>query len=116
MNQRRNNLCTGLLTNSWLPWIDLFLKDPKILLLWQGPGKRCRPLSRATPGLEMPFQFINNKYIDRSTRRLIRSHAAKGKNLGKTLPKRRTRVQDPAPVSTVKEAGFISASHRGLQK
>ncbi|KAI0148589.1 hypothetical protein GGR57DRAFT_474880 [Xylariaceae sp. FL1272] len=34
----------------------------------------------------MPFQFIdNNTAIDRKARKLIRSHAAKGKNLGRTI-------------------------------
>jgi hypothetical protein len=61
----------------------------------------------------MPFQFINNECIDRSTRRLIRSHAAKGKNLGKTLPKRRTRVRNATPIDAANDR-FISASCGGF--
>ena len=37
----------------------------------------------------MSFKFVNNATIDRKARRLIRSHAAKGKNVGKTRPPRR---------------------------
>ncbi|TGJ86318.1 hypothetical protein E0Z10_g2454 [Xylaria hypoxylon] len=33
----------------------------------------------------MPVQFIDNASIDKKTRTLIRSHAAKGKNLGRTI-------------------------------
>jgi len=33
----------------------------------------------------MPFKFIDNTIIDRQARKLIRSHAAKGKNLGRKL-------------------------------
>ena len=33
----------------------------------------------------MPFQFIDNTIIDRKARKLIRSHAAKGKNIGRKL-------------------------------
>ncbi|KAI3325708.1 hypothetical protein HD806DRAFT_491062 [Xylariaceae sp. AK1471] len=32
----------------------------------------------------MPFQFFDNSSIDRNARKLIRSHVAKGKNLGRT--------------------------------
>jgi hypothetical protein len=37
----------------------------------------------------MPFEFINNAAIDRNARKVIRSHAAKGRNVGKTRPSRR---------------------------
>jgi hypothetical protein len=37
----------------------------------------------------MPFVFLNNANIDRNARKLIRSHAAKGRNVGKKLPSRR---------------------------
>jgi len=37
----------------------------------------------------MPFQFIDGAAIDSTSRKLIRSHAAKGKNLGRKLPSRR---------------------------
>ncbi|KAI1383976.1 uncharacterized protein F4822DRAFT_57322 [Hypoxylon trugodes] len=40
----------------------------------------------------MAFEFVNNTTIDRNARRLIRSHAAKGKNVGKTHPSRRRRA------------------------
>ena len=33
----------------------------------------------------MPFEFINNTTIDPKARKLIRSHAAKGKNVGRKL-------------------------------
>jgi hypothetical protein len=41
--------------------------------------------------LVMVFQFIDNASIDRRTRKLIRSHAAKGKNIGKGRPRRKPR-------------------------
>jgi hypothetical protein len=37
----------------------------------------------------MPFVFLNNANIDRNARKLIRSHVAKGRNVGKKLPSRR---------------------------
>lgn len=41
----------------------------------------------------MTFKFIDNEVIDPRTRRLIRSHVAKGRNLGKTHSRRRARAQ-----------------------
>ncbi|KAI1260290.1 hypothetical protein F5Y18DRAFT_441954 [Xylariaceae sp. FL1019] len=54
----------------------------------------------------MPFHFINNNdTIDRKARKLIRSHAAKGKNLGRTIhrPSRdpRPRKDENRPVGTL---------------
>ncbi|KAI1443620.1 hypothetical protein F5Y02DRAFT_200806 [Annulohypoxylon stygium] len=40
----------------------------------------------------MPFEFVDNTTIDRDARRLIRSHVAKGKNVGKTHPSRKKRA------------------------
>jgi hypothetical protein len=37
----------------------------------------------------MTFEFIDNAAIDRKTRKLIRSHAATGKNVGQKRPSRR---------------------------
>jgi hypothetical protein len=49
----------------------------------------------------MSVQFINNADIDGKTRKLIRSHVAKGRNVGKKLPSRRKQselgVKSPAP-------------------
>lgn len=44
---------------------------------------------------QMSFKFVDNECIDRKTRRLIRSHVAKGKNLGKTLHRQRSRTKVP---------------------
>ncbi|CAG8981701.1 hypothetical protein HYALB_00006574 [Hymenoscyphus albidus] len=41
----------------------------------------------------MSLLFVDNSIIDRRSRKLIRSHAAKGKNLGKTLIPRRKRSE-----------------------
>ena len=46
----------------------------------------------------MPFEFINNADIDRRARKLIRSHAAKGKNIGKTLNRRKRSEAKPSAV------------------
>jgi hypothetical protein len=43
----------------------------------------------------MSFVFLNNANIDRNARKLIRSHVAKGRNVGKKLSsRRRQRKQD----------------------
>jgi hypothetical protein len=47
----------------------------------------------------MSFKFVNNASIDRSTRKLIRSHAAKGKNVGKKHPSRRKQTVLRAKLS-----------------
>ncbi|KAI1756229.1 hypothetical protein F4782DRAFT_485328 [Xylaria castorea] len=46
----------------------------------------------------MPLQFIDNASIDKKTRTLIRSHVAKGKNLGRTIhrPSRHARKRQVA--------------------
>ncbi|KAI0458805.1 hypothetical protein F5B21DRAFT_457835 [Xylaria acuta] len=46
----------------------------------------------------MPIQFIDNASIDKKTRTLIRSHVAKGKNLGRTIhrPSRHSRKRNVA--------------------
>lgn len=41
----------------------------------------------------MSFIFMNNAAIDGKSRKLIRSHVAKGKNLGRVLPPRRKRCE-----------------------
>lgn len=41
----------------------------------------------------MSFIFMDNAAIDRKSRKLIRSHAAKGKNLGRVLPSRKKRCE-----------------------
>ncbi|KAI0468179.1 hypothetical protein F4859DRAFT_216954 [Xylaria cf. heliscus] len=50
----------------------------------------------------MPIQFIDNASIDKKTRTLIRSHVAKGKNLGRTIhrPSRHPRRR-PVTASVV---------------
>jgi hypothetical protein len=47
----------------------------------------------------MPFKFINNADIDHRARKLIRSHAAKGKNVGKKL-QRRKRTEPRTTITT----------------
>ncbi|KAF4637287.1 hypothetical protein G7Y89_g799 [Cudoniella acicularis] len=47
----------------------------------------------------MTFEFINNAAIDRSVRKQIRSHVAKGRNIGKTLPSRRRQPKVKTTVS-----------------
>lgn len=50
----------------------------------------------------MPFEFVNNASIDRHARKLIRSHAAKGQNVGKKRPSKRkepaVRIKITLPV------------------
>lgn len=59
--------------------------------------------------LSMSFQFVDNAFIDRGTRKLIRSHAAKGKNLGKGRPRRKPRatavqLHTSARIATTRES------------
>ncbi|KAH6654744.1 hypothetical protein BKA67DRAFT_536046 [Truncatella angustata] len=49
----------------------------------------------------MTLQFIDNSSIDSNTRRLIRSHAAKGKNIGKGRPRRKPRPAEGSPLLSV---------------
>ncbi|KAI1424177.1 hypothetical protein F5Y12DRAFT_715530 [Xylaria sp. FL1777] len=57
----------------------------------------------------MPIQFIDNASIDKKTRKLIRSHVAKGKNLGRTIhrPSRhpRKRTVETSAKDTPSEEG-----------
>ena len=46
----------------------------------------------------MSFEFINNAAIDHMARRRIRSHVAKGKNVGKILPPRRKQLKRATPA------------------
>ncbi|TRX96054.1 hypothetical protein FHL15_003196 [Xylaria flabelliformis] len=59
--------------------------------------------------LVMPLQFIDNSSIDKKTRTLIRSHVAKGKNLGRTIhrPSRYARRRQVA-ASTVSASEPLS--------
>lgn len=43
--------------------------------------------------ITMSFIFMDNAAIDRKSRKLIRSHVAKGKNLGRVLAPRRKRCE-----------------------
>ncbi|KAI0534211.1 hypothetical protein GGR58DRAFT_67898 [Xylaria digitata] len=56
----------------------------------------------------MPVQFIDNASIDKKTRTLIRSHAAKGKNLGRTIhrPSRHPRKRQVAASVMPSEEPF----------
>ncbi|KAK6953144.1 hypothetical protein Daesc_005444 [Daldinia eschscholtzii] len=47
----------------------------------------------------MAFEFINNAVLDRRTRKLIRSHAAKGRNVGKKHPSRGRRAAIKANIT-----------------
>ncbi|KAI1479565.1 hypothetical protein F4774DRAFT_381368 [Daldinia eschscholtzii] len=47
----------------------------------------------------MVFEFINNAVLDRRTRKLIRSHAAKGRNVGKKHPSRGRRAAIKADIA-----------------
>ncbi|GAW26612.1 hypothetical protein SAMD00023353_3901010 [Rosellinia necatrix] len=51
----------------------------------------------------MSVQFIDNASIDKKTRSLIRSHVAKGKNLGRTVyrPSRYPKKRQVAAVSAI---------------
>ncbi|KAI0122533.1 hypothetical protein F4814DRAFT_409045 [Daldinia grandis] len=47
----------------------------------------------------MPFTFVDNTIIDRNTRKLIRSQAAKGRNVGKKHPSRGRRATTIADIA-----------------
>ncbi|KAI1803530.1 hypothetical protein F4811DRAFT_562433 [Daldinia bambusicola] len=47
----------------------------------------------------MPFEFVNNAILDRRTRKLIRSQAAKGRNVGKRHPSRGRRAAAKAGIA-----------------
>ena len=53
----------------------------------------------------MPFEFVNNAAIDRKARKLIRSHVAKGRNVGKKRQPRRR-----PPEAAVKCAALYASS------
>ncbi|KAK6067687.1 cytochrome P450 [Seiridium cupressi] len=61
------------------------------------PARRRNITKDAT----MTFQFIDNASIDANTRKLIRSQAAKGKNIGKGRPRRKPRPTDRELQSSV---------------
>lgn len=57
------------------------------------------------------FQFIDSTKTDRVTRRLVRSHAMKGKNVGKVLHRRsRLELDLHAPRPSTKKASCTSSS------
>jgi hypothetical protein len=62
----------------------------------------------------MPFVFLNNANIDRNARKLIRSHVAKGRNVGKKLPSRRKHCKpDVKIVAHIGRPNIIEdAKHR----
>ncbi|KAI1469246.1 uncharacterized protein F4812DRAFT_323434 [Daldinia caldariorum] len=47
----------------------------------------------------MPFEFVDNAILDRRTRKLIRSQAAKGRNVGKKHPSRGRRAAIKANIA-----------------
>ncbi|KAK9422873.1 hypothetical protein SUNI508_04540 [Seiridium unicorne] len=57
-----------------------------------------------TKDATMAFQFIDNASIDVKTRKLIRSQAAKGKNIGKGRPRRKPRPTDRELQPSVSES------------
>ncbi|OTB00690.1 hypothetical protein M426DRAFT_267228 [Hypoxylon sp. CI-4A] len=57
----------------------------------------------------MPFEFVDNASIDRDARKRIRSHAARGKNVGKTHPSRKRRTA--LKTQTAEKTGSPTARH-----
>ena len=57
----------------------------------------------------MPFEFVNNAAIDRNARKLIRSHVAKGRNVGKIRSSRRKQsspvVKIPKSICSTRDVG-----------
>ncbi|KAF3059797.1 hypothetical protein GL218_05030 [Daldinia childiae] len=62
----------------------------------------------------MPFEFVDNTIIDHNTRKLIRSQAAKGRNVGKKHPSRGRRAATKADIakSDYKTKQLVSQHHR----
>jgi hypothetical protein len=56
------------------------------------------------------LQFIDNTTINRETRRIIRSHAAKGKNIGKGRPRRKPAQVQGRPPKLAADHARPSAS------
>ncbi|KAI0023964.1 hypothetical protein F4780DRAFT_798176 [Xylariomycetidae sp. FL0641] len=67
----------------------------------------------------MPIQFIDHAHTDQTTKRLVRSHAAKGKNLGRKL-NRPSRVQrakavvarDKSIIPSTRDVGPVESIER----
>ncbi|KAI2777906.1 hypothetical protein F4815DRAFT_495041 [Daldinia loculata] len=61
----------------------------------------------------MPFEFVDNTIIDRNTRKLIRSQAAKGRNVGKKHPSRgrRAAIKVDIAKSNYKTKHLVSQHH-----
>jgi hypothetical protein len=58
--------------------------------------------------METTFQFIDNGSIDERTRKLIRSHAMKGKNLGRKITRRTRNDVGRQAASSIAEATDIA--------